>query len=307
MLLKASDGVEVEYNGERIPDSIDRVRLPDGHVVVAYTYGTAEETLLVLHGGPGAACDYVRDTHCILADRGFKVVSYDQLGCGSSDRPDDPSLWVVDRFVEELETVRSSLELGRVHLLGQSWGTMLAQSYLLKYPENAKTYVCANGLASVPEHLKRLHEMRLALGEDTVEMMAMHEALGTIDHPAYVGAITILNYRHLCRVLEWPDCLIRSEAGMGKQVYNTMWGPNEFTCVGNLSTYDRTQELRNISQPTLIISGLYDEVSPSVGASMHRVIPNSEMVVFPNSSHTPFIEEPGAYFQKLESFLKAHR
>lgn len=304
MKLKTRDGSEVEYRGERRPDEIVRVELPSGHHVVTYSYGTGDEVLLVLHGGPGLSCDYVRDTHCVLADRGFRVVSYDQLGSGESDRPDNPSLWTVDRFVDEVEAVRTTLNLGRVHVLGQSWGTMLGQSYCLKYPASAKSYISANGLASTPEHLKRLHEMRLALGEETVQMMAMHEALGTLDHPAYVGAINILNYRHLCRVTQWPACLHRSLEHMGAQVYNTMWGPNEFTCTGNLRNYDRVEELRSLKLPALLITGLHDEVAPSVSATMHRAIPNSEIVVFPNSSHTPFIEEPEAYFSRLEQFLR---
>lgn len=306
MLIKATDGTPIEYRGERPPDAIVRVKVPGG-TVVTYSYGAGDEVVLVLHGGPGLSCDYVRDTHCVLADRGFRVVSYDQLGSGESDRPDDPSLWTVDRFVDEVEAVRTTLKLGRVHVLGQSWGTMLGQSYCLKYPDGAKSYISANGLSNVPTHLARLHEMRLALGQETVQMMALHEALGTLDHPAYVGAINILNYRHLCRAIVWPACLHRSLQHMGAQVYNTMWGPNEFTCTGHLSNYNRTEELRQLAHPSLLITGLHDEVSPALSAEMHRAIPDAEIVVFPNSSHTPFIEEPDAYFARVEAFLNRQK
>ncbi|MEX2648888.1 MAG: alpha/beta fold hydrolase [Alphaproteobacteria bacterium] len=87
--------------------------------------------MLILHGGPGATCDYVRDSHCVLADQGYRVVVFDQLGSGQSDKPKDTSLWRVERFVEEVEAVRVKLKLGRVHLLGQSWGTWLGTEYCL--------------------------------------------------------------------------------------------------------------------------------------------------------------------------------
>jgi proline-specific peptidase len=80
--------------------------------------------LLCLHGGPGFTHYYLEPLEA-LADR-RQVVFYDQLGCGRSERPDDPSLWTVDRFVEELALVRTALGLDRLHLFGSSWGGMLA-------------------------------------------------------------------------------------------------------------------------------------------------------------------------------------
>ena len=106
----------------RTADEIRRVPV-HGYEVVTYSFGSGDEVLLCLNGGPGLPCDYVRDSHSRLAGDRFRVVAFDQLGCGASDRPDDDSLWTLERYVEEVEIVRTTLGLGKVHLLGQSWGT----------------------------------------------------------------------------------------------------------------------------------------------------------------------------------------
>ena len=74
-----------------------------------------------------------------MVDKGYRVVAYDQLGCGKSDRPKDKSLWSISRYVEEVETVRKAMGLGRVHLLGHSWGGWLGIEYALKYQRNLRS------------------------------------------------------------------------------------------------------------------------------------------------------------------------
>src|SRR5262249_10200477 len=86
--------------------------------------------LLILHGGPGIPHDYLEPLDALANER--PVVFYDQLGCGNSDRPKDKSLWTIEQFVDELAKVRAALKLDRVHILGHSWGTILAVEYMLK-------------------------------------------------------------------------------------------------------------------------------------------------------------------------------
>jgi proline iminopeptidase len=292
--------------GERKPDAEQRVKV-GRHEVQVYSFGKGDEVLFCLNGGPGLPCDYVRDSHSVMADHGYRVVVHDQLGTGRSDKPKDKSLWTIGRYVEEVETVRKALELGRMHLLGQSWGTWLGFEYLLTYPEGAKTFVCANGTAEIHVHLQDVARQRAALGPETVAMMAKHEAEGTTDHPAYQGAINILNYRHVCRLDEWPAPLRRSMDGINMDIYGSMWGPNEFTCTGNLLDWDRLGDLHRIEQPCLVLCGQHDELTPDSAARIHRRLKRSQIKVFPNSSHTPFFEEPASYFATLRAFLDAHR
>jgi len=291
---------------ERQPDDSFQVTV-HGHQVTVYSFGHGDEVLFCLNGGPGLPCDYVRDSHSVMADQGYRVVIHDQLGTGRSDKPKDKSLWTIGRYVEEVEMVRKALGLGRVHLLGQSWGTWLGFEYLLTYPDGAKSFVCANGTGEVPLHLQDLQRLRGALGPETVEMMTRHEAEGTTDHPEYQAAVTILNYRHVCRLDAWPAPLQRSMAGINMDIYGTMWGPNEFSCIGNLRDWDRLADLHRVKQPVLVLCGMHDELTPDSAARVARALPNAQIKVFKNSSHMPFFEEPEVYQATLKAFLDAHQ
>jgi len=292
---------------ERAADETFRVDVK-GQEVAVYSFGSGDEVILCLNGGPGLPCDYLRDSHSVLADHGYRVVIHDQLGTGQSDRPNDKNLWTIARYVEEVEIVRSTLDLGNVHLLGQSWGTWLGLEYLLNFPNYVKTFICANGTAEVPLHLKDLERLRSSLGHETVSMMTRHEAEGTTDHPEYEAAITILNYRHVCRLQEWPAALQRSMVGINTDIYTTMYGPNEFSGdSGNLRDWDRRADLHRVLQPTLVLCGYYDELGPISAGRLMRGLPNAELKIFPNSSHMPFFEEPEEYWAVVTGFLNKHR
>ena len=288
----------------REPDEILRVAV-DGFEVVTYSYGSGENILFLLNGGPGLPCDYLRDPHIFLAGEGYHVVAFDQLGCGNSDRPDDSSLWNIARYVEEVETVRKALNLEKVHLLGQSWGGWLSIEYALTYPDAIQSLVLANTCGDLPHLTTELNRMRDALGSETVAMMLHHESMGTIDHPEYQAAITILNYRHVCRLKEWPSSLLASVNDWNMGPYGTMQGPNEFLYIGNLKNWNRIPDMPKLKMPTLIITGTHDEIGPACALRMHNALQNSKVIVFPNSSHVPFYEEPDDYFSALRNFLSA--
>ena len=276
----------------------------DGNNVKVYEFGSGRETLLCLNGGPGLPCDYVRDCHSWISDKGYKVVAYDQLGCGQSDKPDNKELWNVKRYATELNTIIKTLNLKNIHLLGQSWGTILGMEYAVTYPNVVKTLIMDNGVADVPHLISELNRLREALGSETVKMMLRHEAEGTLDHPEYQAAITILNYRHVCRLDEWPAPLTRSLNDWNMDVYGTMQGPNEFLYIGNLKDWDRISEMKGVDTPSLITVGMHDELPPSCALKMHNALPNSIIKVFKNSSHMPFYEEPDEYFKTLINFIK---
>jgi proline iminopeptidase len=275
-----------------------------GHRIVTYSRGAGDQVLLCLNGGPGLPCDYLREPHAILAGRDLRVVTFDQLGCGASERPKDPSLWTIDRYADEVEAVRQALGLGPVHLLGHSWGGWLSIEYALKYGNSIKSLVLADTCGDMPHLVGELNRLRGALGSETVAMMLRHEALGTIEHPEYQAAITILNYRHVCRLDVYPDPLKRSLDDWNMDVYGAMQGPNEFLYTGNLKDWNRIPDMHRIGQPCLVVVGMHDELTPACAMRMHQVLPNSEIAVFKNSSHTPFYEEPERYFEVLSDFLR---
>jgi proline-specific peptidase len=260
-------------------------------------------SLLLLHGGPGATSDYLLPLMA-LAEDGYRVVRYDQLGSDRSDKPNDLSLWQVPRFVAEVETVRQALGLGRMHLLGQSWGSFLALEYALHHQEHLRSLILYSGAASTRQCVDGMNAWRAQLPSETQAVLARYEATGETDHPEYLAAIDVLYRRHLCRLDPWPEVLAQALQRMALPVYNTMWGPNEFTCTGNLMGWDRRDRLGEIRVPTLILCGRYDEVMPECSETMHRGIASSELVIFANSSHLAHFEEPDRFFAVVRDFLR---
>ncbi|WP_051330173.1 proline iminopeptidase-family hydrolase [Niveispirillum irakense] len=282
-----------------------RITLREGHEVVAYLHGEGDRTLFLANGGPGLPNRYLREPHLRLAEKGYRIVGWDQLGCGASDRPTDPGLWTLERYVDEAEQVRRALDLGPVDFLGHSWGTWLGTEYCLTYPEAVRSYIIADGACDIPHLVGELNRLRLALGSETVTMMVAHEAAGTLDHPEYQAAVTLLNYRHVCRLRTWPEPLTASLADWNMGPYVTMQGPNEFTYTGNMKDWNRVPTMGSIKVPCLVLAGAHDELTPACSLRMHMALPDSRIRIFENSSHMPFYEESDAYFTELEAFLAA--
>ncbi len=286
----------------------DRITVEvDGYKLAAYSFGSGKDVLFCVNGGPGLPCDYLREAHSCLVDQGFRVVAFDQLGCGASDRPTDPSLWTLERYVRETETVRKALGLGRVHMLGHSWGGWQAIEYALTYPGALATLILSSTVADMPQLRAELARLKAALGPEATAMMDGHEAAGRFDHPEYVAAITLLNYRHVCRLLDTPAPVQRSLGDWNMAPYNAIQGPNEFLYIGNIRHWSRLDQLHRISVPTMITVGKYDEQTPACALEMKLRLPDAELHVFPNSSHVPFYEDPELYYPVLEAFLSRNR
>jgi proline iminopeptidase len=258
--------------------------------------------LLLLHGGPGASSEYLRPL-MVQAAHDFLVVRYDQLGSWNSDKPDDLTLWQVPRFVEEVEHVRQALGMGRTHLLGQSWGSFLALEYTLHHQQHLRSLTLASGAASTVECVAGMNRWRSELPEETQDTLRHYEATQEYDHPDYVAAIDVLYRRHLCRIWPYPEALAASLEQTADPVYTTMWGPNEFTCTGTLMAWDRTDRLGEITVPTLITVGEFDEVAPSCAQTMHQGIKGSQLELFEGASHSTHLEQPEEYWAVLREFL----
>jgi L-proline amide hydrolase len=263
--------------------------------------------LLCLHGGPGAGHDYL-ESLAAVAKHGRRVIFYDQLGCGNSDQPDNPSLWTVQLFVDEVGVVRRALGLDKLHLLGQSWGGMLAMEYSLTRPLGVASLTIASSPASMTQFLAEANRLRAELPKDVQETLLRHEAAGTTNSSEYQSAMMVFYRRHVIRVEPTPEPVGRTFAKLERnpQVYNTMNGPSEFHVVGNLKTWDIVARLPAIMTPTLVTSGRYDEVTPLIAETVHRNIRGSEWVVFENSSHMAHAEETDRYTTVLDEFLCRH-
>jgi proline iminopeptidase len=259
--------------------------------------------LLMLHGGPGAGSDYLLPlAETLAADR--PVVVWDQLGCGRSDAPDDPSLWTLDRFVAEVDAVRDALGLERVHLLGQSWGGWLAIEYMTRGTTGVQRLVLASTSASTREFTDAARVLIDALPEPHRTVLVEGGARGAYDTPEYEVAMMEFYRRHLCRSDPWPAALQASVANLdGNAVYATMNGPTEFDVIGTLRTWDRTADLGRIGVPTLITVGRHDEIPPSCAETLRAGIPDARVVVLEHSAHISHLEEPEAYVRAVREFL----
>ncbi len=258
--------------------------------------------LLVLHGGPGGRiCGYSR---LDILGNARPIVRYDQLGSGRSGRPDDSSLWTVERFVEELHTVRQQLGLDEMHLLGHSWGGSLAAAYVLeKGTDGIASVILSSPLLSTRMWIEDANFLRGQLPEDVQRTLTEHEQAGTTDSEEYQAASDVFYERHVFggeRAESPPEC---DGAPPGRFVYETMWGPTEFHATGTLIDFDVTDRLHEIDVPVLFIAGQFDEARPERVAEFQKLIPGSKLVVILDAAHGTLSKKPDEYRGILENFL----
>ena len=271
------------------------------------TYGRPTRgTVLCLHGGPGATHDYLLSLED-LAQFGYRVVLIDQLGCGKSDRPRGTGLYTIAHNVEEVEGVRTALRLGKVHLMGSSYGGALAIATALKYQRNLRSLIVTGGLASVPLTVREMRRLVNRLPPKVRETIAKYEALEDYRNPKYLAAVDVFYRRYVCRLPVWPREVTYSFEHLSAPVYFTMNGPNEFTIIGTIKDWDVTDQLPTIHLPTLVTVGRYDEVTPRVAESIHRGITGSKLVRFEKSAHLAMWEERSHYIEVLRNFLDGVR
>ncbi len=270
----------------------------------------ARTPLVTLHGGPGASHDYILSlTDLAAGDRA--VVHYDQLGCGRSthlpDRGGD--FWTVELFLDELDNLLGRLGLAEgYHLLGQSWGGMLAAEHAVRRPAGLRSLVISNSPASMALWSEAADGLRALLPDGVREALERHEADGTYDDPEYLAATEAYYGRHVCRVRPYPPEVQHSfdQIGQDPTVYHTMNGPNEFHCLGTLRDWSIVERAGLIDVPTLLVSGRHDEATPLVVQPFFDAIPDVRWEVFEESSHMPFVEERSRYMEVVGAFLAAH-
>jgi proline iminopeptidase len=283
-----------------------KIQIDGKYEVWVKQVGRGAIPMLTLHGGPGFPHFYFECFEDFIPRDRVRFWYYDQLGCGFSDRPDDASLWTVERYRGEVEQVRAALGLEHFVLYGQSWGAMLAIEYALAHPERLSGLVLSNMTASIPSYVKHVTELRDSLPPDTVAAMKAFEARGEYEAPEYQDILMKQLYpKHLCRLDPWPEPAVRSFTNMNPQIYNTMQGPSEFVVNGNFASWDRWADLPRISTPTLLLVGRHDTMSVEDIQKMGALLPGSRVVVCENGSHLSLYDDQKAYFDALVPFLVA--
>jgi len=246
--------------------------------------------LLALHGGPGSTHNYFGPLERLANER--SVVVYDQIGCGKSDRPTDIE-WTVDVFREEVDAVREQLRLDRIHLLGTSWGGMLALEHVLGGATGIVSLILSSTLANIDEWAQEQKRLLREMGLEPV----------SADDPDHERVERLYFDRHLYRGPMPRAELERMFAERNVEVYRAMQGPDEWTVTGALRGWDVSDRLHEIDAPTLVIRGRHDMSTERIAATLLNGIRNAREVVLENSSHTPILEETDAYLATIDEFM----
>jgi proline-specific peptidase len=288
------------WGGPERPPRTPRVLVEESYVdfrghrtwyQVAGDRSSGSVPLLALHGGPGSTHNYFAPLER-LADR-RPVVLYDQIGCGKSDRPTEIE-WAVDVFREEVDTVREHLELERIHLLGTSWGGILALEHVLGGATGICSLILSSTLASIDEWVQEQRRLLREMGLEPV----------SADDPDHERVEQLYFDRHFYRGPKPRIELERMFAERNVDVYHAMQGPDEWTVTGALRGWDVRDRLGEIDIPTLVIRGRHDMSTEKIAATLVNGIRNAREVVLRDSSHTPVLEETDTYLATIEEFMR---
>jgi proline iminopeptidase len=275
----------------------------DGGKVWYRVTGNGDKTpILVLHGGPGAPSYYLKPLSVLGADR--KVIFYDQLGCGKSDRTSDTTLMTVEHFVEELKMVVKHFGLKEFYLYGQSWGTMLGTDYYLKYPKGIRAMILSSPAISIPMWLKDADSLISTLPDSLQNAIRTNEQNKTFDNPDYQQAVMVFYQNFMARKQPWSPDIDSTFSQFGKS-YQYMWGPSEFTATGDLKTYDRTNRLNEIKIPTLFIAGEFDEACPSTVKYYQSLVPGARFEMIKGAAHMTMQDKPDESNKVVIEFLNS--
>jgi proline iminopeptidase len=266
--------------------------------------------VLLLHGGPGATHEAFAAFDSYFPAAEIEYYYYDQLGSHYSDQPDEPDLWEIPRFVEEVEQVRQSLGLDRdnFYLYGLSWGGILAIEYALKYQQHIKGMVISNMMASIPAYNEYAETVLMpAMDQTILAEIKEYERTEDYENPRYLELLLENHYVfHVLRmpVEQWPDPVMRTLNHINPSVYIPMQGPSELGASGKLLEWDRTDDLHKITVPTLVIGAQHDTMDPQHMAWMAGSLPNARYLHCPDGSHLALYDDQEVYFDGLVRFIR---
>lgn len=288
----------------------------DAHGVMIYYMSTGRgQPLMILHGGPGASHDYFLP-YLLPLMRHHRVIFIDERGSGQSQKLENVSGYTIENMVEDVEAVRQALGLGKISLLGHSYGGALAQAYALKYQRNLSHLI----LASTWSSTVALNQVFVRMKQNMTPELRNHidklEAEGLFGH----GKEYEKNrYTNEYMVAAWgegyfpyiyhnrpdPNYDPIDQGKTSWDLYREMWGEHgEFVIDGNLKTVEYTGQLSSIKVPTLIIVGDHDECDPSLSKTMHSKIAGSKLVILPSSGHMTFVDQPRMFLETVDGFLR---
>jgi proline iminopeptidase len=292
--------------GQAAPPVGDGRLAVEGGSIFYRVVGTGRGTpVILLHGGPGYTSHYLEPLAAIGDDR--PVILYDQLGSGRSDRTTDTTLFQIGRYVRELDSLRRALRLDRVHLYGHSWGAMLALEYLAAKPKGVLSVTLASPVISTASWAADGKTLVATLPDSIRQVIESHEAAGTTGSAEYQAASMAFMLKYVFGMEPpFPPEADSAIAGYNPAVYETMWGPSEFSPTGNLRGFDRAALLPELGIPILFTAGRNDEARPETVEQFARTAPGAEVKIFERSAHMTMLTEREAYVAAIRQFLRQH-
>jgi proline iminopeptidase len=287
----------------------------DSHGALIYYMSVGQgPPLMIVHGGPGASHDYFLP-HLLPLMRTNRLVFIDERGSGKSSKLEDAKQYTVTNMVEDIETVRQALGLGKISLFGHSFGGPLVQAYAFKYQQHLSHLILASTFASTKQLNAALAKMKSEMPAKDRERLEALEAAGlfgkgepwehgryTEEYAKLAWGIGYLPYIYQNR--PDPNYDASSTTGFAWDVYREMWGSHgEFIVDGNLTEVEYVDKLSQIKVPTLIIVGDHDESDPKMSEEMHAKIAGSKLVILPKSGHMTFVDQPEQFLKAVREFV----
>jgi proline iminopeptidase len=230
----------------------------------------------------------------------FRVVYHDPRGSGRSARPARAGAITVGQMVDDLDALRRHLDRERFALLGHSHGAYIALNYALCYPQRLSHLVLVGPMLG-------LDELNADTGRSVPRLARQPEYAAAAEAWHETEAITSDETFGEWLARTMPLYFHRPEIGMEIFARLNQGAPALAAYQGTRAT-DRQFAVRDalhrVRVPTLILTGRHDfKTPPESVASLNRAIPGSRMVVFEESGHFPWFEEPGAFFREVRAFL----
>jgi proline iminopeptidase len=263
--------------------------------------GTAAPVIL-LHGGPGYSSFYLKPFEALGDDR--PVVRYDQLGAGKSDKLSDTAKFNIAHFVAELDSLRSHLGYEKMHVLGHSWGTILAVEYYKVHRERVISLTLGSSALDIPAWEKNARRLVTTLPDSMQRAIKQREAEGKFDAPDYQAALGEFYSRYVWRKPVQAD-LDSLMSTVNMDLYTYMQGPSEFTITGTLKRYDAKPFLKDIKVPTLFAVGEFDEADVPMVRRHAALVPGAKVVVIPGAAHLTTWDNPDAIVKAVRDFLRS--
>lgn len=168
--------------------------------------------------------------------------------------------------------------------------------------------VVSNSAASFPAFASEANRLRAELPTEVEAALRGHEAASTTGDPECAAACHVFYRRHLCRLDPWPQGVTDglAQIDVDPTVHHTMNGPSEFHIIGSIRDWSAESRLGLIRVPTLVVSGRFDEATPALQETLVQGIAGSQQLIFDQSSHLPFWEEPERYLRVVDEWLTSH-